>query len=505
MKIFTSDQLHELDRYTIEKEPVASIDLMERAAKALTLAITDEWNDRTPVVVFAGPGNNGGDALAVARLLLGQGYNVKIYLFNIMNHLSDDCAINRQRLLDDKHAKEFVEVTSKFDPPELSAGTLVVDGLFGTGQNKPLAGGFASLVKYINHSPATVVSIDMPSGLMTEDNSMNVRANIIRADLTLTFHQKKLAFFFADAQQYIGRLKVLDIRLSQEYVRNTDAQYMVLEEDDVRSRMLSRDDFAHKGLMGNALLIAGSYGMTGAAILASRACLRAGVGKLTTHVPQNNYIVMQTAVPEAVLQLDTDREIFSEAVDTDSYDALGLGPGLGQEETTAIAMISQIRRAQCPIVADADALNILANHRAWVQQLPRDIILTPHPLEFDRLSGVTCSTDYERLTNAQAMAQKFHVYIVLKGHNTAICLPDGHVCFCPTGNSGMATAGSGDVLTGIILGLLARGYRPVDASIVGVYLHGLAGDLAVKDLGKESLVAGDLVRYLPKAFLALQD
>lgn len=505
MKIFTSDQLHELDRYTIEKEPVASIDLMERAAKALTLAIMDQWNDRTPVVVFAGPGNNGGDALAVARMLLGYGYNVKIYLFNIMNHLSDDCAINRQRLHDDKHAKEFVEVTSKFDPPELTANTLVVDGLFGTGQNKPLAGGFASLVKYINHSPAKVVSIDMPSGLMTEDNSLNVRANIIRADLTLTFHQKKLAFFFADAQQYIGQLKVLDIRLSQEYVRNTDAKYMVLEEDDVRSRMLSRDDFAHKGLMGNALLIAGSYGMTGAAILASRACLRSGVGKLTTHVPQNNYIVMQTSVPEAVLQLDADREIFSEAVDTDAFDALGIGPGLGQEETTAIAMISQIRRAQCPIVADADALNILANHRAWVQQLPRDIILTPHPLEFDRLSGVTCSTDYERLTNAQMMAQKFHVYIVLKGHNTAICLPDGHVCFCPTGNSGMATAGSGDVLTGVILGLLARGYRPADACVVGTYLHGLAGDLAVKDLGKESLVAGDLVRYLPKAFLTLQD
>ena len=505
MKIFTSAQIHELDRYTIEHEPIKSVDLMERAAKAITRAVAEEWTTHTPVVVFAGPGNNGGDALAVARLLTNEGYKVRTYLFNITNHLSDDCVTNRQRLLDGRHAKDFTEITAKFDPPELMADTLVIDGLFGSGLNKPLAGGFASLVKYINQSPAKVVSIDVPSGLMSEDNTYNVRANIIHATLTLTLHEKKLAFLFGDAQQFIGRLKVLDIRLSQEYIQKTEAQYYVLEESDVRSRLLHRDDFAHKGNMGNALIVAGSYGMSGAAILATRACMRSGAGKVTVHTPKKNYGVMQISVPEAVLHMDHEETAFTEAVDTDGFDALGIGPGLGCQETTAIAMIAQIRRAQCPIVADADALNILASHRAWMQQLPKGIIMTPHPKELDRLTGSPANADFERLHRTRELAQSLQAYVILKGHNSSLCLPDGQVVFNPTGNSGMATAGSGDVLTGIITALLARGYHQHNACIVGMYLHGLAGDIAVKTLGKESLTASDIIDYLPQAFQLLDD
>ena len=505
MKIFTSTQIHELDRYTIEHEPIKSIDLMERAAKAITHTITEEWTTHTPVVVFAGPGNNGGDALAVARLLINEGYKVKTYLFNITNHLSDDCVLNRQRLLDGKHAKDLIEVTAKFDPPELTADMLVVDGLFGSGLNKPLAGGFASLVKYINQSPAKVVSIDVPSGLMSEDNTYNVRANIIHAYLTLTLHERKLSFLFGDAQQFIGKLKVLDIRLSPEYIQKTEAQYYVLEENDIRSRLLHREDFAHKGNMGNALIVAGSYGMAGAAVLATRACLRSGVGKVTIHTPRKNYDIMQIAVPEAVLQMDHEETAFTEAVDTDGFDALGIGPGLGRQETTAIAMIAQIRRAQCPIVADADALNILASHRAWMQQLPKGIIMTPHPKELDRLTGSPANADYERLHRTCELAKSLQAYIILKGHNSALCLPNGNVFFNLTGNSGMATAGSGDVLTGIITALLARGYHQQNACMVGMYLHGLAGDLAAKELGKESLVASDIIDHLPQAFQYLED
>ena len=505
MKIFTSAQIHELDRYTIEHEPIRSVDLMERAAKAITHAITEEWTTHTPVVVFAGPGNNGGDALAVARLLINEGYKVKTYLFNITNHLSDDCVLNRQRLLDGKHAKDLIEVTAKFDPPELTADMLVVDGLFGSGLNKPLAGGFASLVKYINQSPAKVVSIDVPSGLMSEDNTYNVRANIIHAYLTLTLHERKLSFLFGDAQQFIGKLKVLDIRLSPEYIQKTEAQYYVLEENDIRSRLLHREDFAHKGNMGNALIVAGSYGMAGAAVLATRACLRSGVGKVTAITPKKNYDIMQIAVPEAVLQMDHEETAFTEAVDTDGFDALGIGPGLGRQETTAIAMIAQIRRAQCPIVADADALNILASHRAWMQQLPKGIIMTPHPQELDRLTGSPANADYERLHRTCELAKSLQAYIILKGHNSALCLPNGNVFFNPTGNSGMATAGSGDVLTGIITALLARGYHQQNACMVGMYLHGLAGDLAAKELGKESLVASDIIDHLPQAFKYLED
>ncbi len=505
MKIFTSTQIHELDKYTIEHEPITSLNLMERAAKALTRAIEEEWSNRTPVVVFAGPGNNGGDALAVARMLGEDGYQVNVFLFNIHNKLSADCASNKKRLIESKRAKQFTEVSVNFDPPQLEAGMLVVDGLFGSGLNKPLAGGFASLVKYINQSAAKVVSIDLPSGLMAEDNTYNISANIIRADLTLTLQQKKLAMMLADNQIYLGRLKVLDIRLSPEFIQKTESKFSILEENDIRLLMKPRGDFAHKGTMGTALIIAGSYGMSGASVLATKACLRAGTGKVITHTPKRNYEIMQISVPEAVLQMDSEETIFSEPVDTDYYSAMGIGPGLGTNESTAIALIAQLRRSTCPTVVDADALNILASHRAWMQQLPKDIIFTPHPRELDRLAGNTSSNCMERLDKAIELAERLQGYIILKGHYSALCHPNGKVEFCSTGNSGMATAGSGDVLTGIITALLARGYKQADACRLGMHLHGLAGDLAAKDLGKESLIASDIIQYLPKAFLRMED
>lgn len=500
MKIFTGTQIKELDKFTIENEPVASIDLMERAAKAIVRVLREEWDNRTPFVVFAGPGNNGGDALAAARLMAEAGYKVMVFLFNVNGKLSDDCAKNKQRAMECKRIKAFTEVVVDFDPPELTAETVVIDGLFGAGLNKTLAGGFASLVKYINQSPAKVVSIDLPSGLMTEDNTHNVKAHIVRADLTLTLQQKKLAMFFEDNQQFLGRLRVLDIRLNPEFIAQTDTKYQVLEEADVRSRMLKRGDFVNKGLMGHALIVAGSYGMAGAAVLAGRACMRSGVGKLTVCTPRRNYDVMQISLPEAILSTGKEDYFFTEPLDTEHYDAVGMGPGLGQHEDTAIALISQIRRTQCPMVIDADALNILASHKAWMQQLPQNLILTPHVGEFDRLGNRGSEGDYDRLSKALDLAQHLQAYILLKGHFSALCLPSGKVYFNPTGNAGMATAGSGDVLTGIITGLLARGYNREDACIVGMYLHGLAGDLAAKQLGKESLMAGDIVSYLPQAF-----
>ena len=504
MKIFTSAQIHELDSYTIEHEPVKSIDLMERAARALTQAITSRWDSQVPVVVFAGPGNNGGDALAVARMLVDRDYKVQVFLFNISDHLSADCAENKKRLQDYKKAKGLLtEVTEQFDPPLLEHGMLVVDGLFGSGLNKPLTGGFASLVKYINASAAEVVSIDMPSGLMTEDNTYNVRTNIVRATLTLTLQMKKLSMLFAENQVFIGQLQVLDIQLSQECIDKMESQFTMTEEADIGPLLKDRDPFAHKGAMGQALIIAGSYGMAGAAILATEACLRSGAGKVTAHSPRKNVAIMQLAVPEAVLHTDREETIFAEAIETEDFQAVGLGPGLGTTEQTAIAVIAQLRRTQCPVVADADAINILASRRAWMQQLPKEIILTPHPKEFDRMEGHSANS-YERLLKARDLAQRLTAYIILKGHHSALCCPDGHVVFNTTGNAGMATAGSGDVLTGILTGLLARGYSRRDACVLGMYLHGLAGDIAAAEVGQESLIARDIVRCLPKAFLKVK-
>lgn len=505
MKIFTSAQIHELDKYTIENEPIASTDLMERAANAITKAIIDEWTEYTPIVVFAGPGNNGGDALAVSRLLAERGYEVHTYLFNIHNKLSVDCQTNKKRLEECSKIKSFTEITVNFDPPQLTENTLVIDGLFGSGINKPLSGGFASLVKYINQSPCKVVSIDVPSGLMCEDNTFNIRTNIIRANMTLTLQQKKLAMMLPDNQLYIGKLKVLDIMLSHEYIENTDSKYYITEEKDIRNMLRPRYDFAHKGNMGTALIVAGCYGMAGAAILSTKACLRSGIGKVCVRTPMLNYQIMQISVPEAVLLMDNDERVFSESTDANDYEAVAIGPGLGQAENTAVALMAQLKRTQCPIVADADALNILSSHQAWMQQLPRHIIMTPHLKEMDRLIGTACNGDYERLTKACEMAARHEAYIILKGHHTAICTPEGRVFFNNTGNSGMATAGSGDVLTGIITGLLGRGYSEQEACILGVYLHGLAGDIAARELGKESLIASDIIDYLPKAFKLLEE
>jgi len=502
MKIFTATQIHELDKYTIANEPIKSIDLMERAALAVVRTITERWTKETRTIVFAGPGNNGGDALAVARLLIDRGYDVETFLFNISGSLSADCAENKRRLLEKKNNK-LTEVTLEFDPPKLNKDTLVIDGLFGSGINKPLAGGFASLVKYINSASAQVVSIDVPSGLMTEGNSYNIRANIIHATLTLTFQQPKLSFFFAENQPNVGELKVLDIGIHPTGIEKTDSQFTLVDKDYVSSLLKPRSPFAHKGSMGHALIVAGSYGMAGAAILCTRACLRAGAGKVTIHTPKRNIAILQSSVPEAVLQIDREETIFSETIPTEDFQALGIGPGIGSHEQTCIATITQLRRAQCPVVADADVINILASHKPWLQQLPKGMILTPHVKELERLLGQSIDS-YERMTKALQLAEQIQGYVILKGHYTAICMPDGHVAFNSTGNAGMATAGSGDVLTGIITALLARGYKQREACILGVYLHGLAGDLAAEELGEESLIASDIINYLPKAFLKVR-
>ncbi len=499
MKLFTASQIRELDRYTIANEPISSIDLMERAAEMLTAEITMRWTVDTPVVAFAGPGNNGGDALAVTRLLRERGYDVTVYLFNVTGKMSEDCKTNMQRLAE-AQPDAMVEVTKEFEPPQLTAQTLVVDGLFGSGINKPLTGGFAAVVKYINQSDACVVSIDLPSGLMAEDNTFNVRQNIVNADYTFTLGQLKLCMLMADNQQFLGDVKVLDIGLSQEYIDKTPTQCTVVEEADLRMLLRPRDPFAHKGSMGHGLLVAGSAGMAGAATLAARACLRSGVGKVTVHTPLCNVGILQITVPEAVLQIDSDSSVFANATDPNMFSAIALGPGLGQAESTSIALMTQIRNARVPVVVDADAINILASHRVWMQQLPEGLIFTPHPREMDRLLDIPSTNSYDRLMRASDLSQRLKCYIILKGHYSALCLPGGNIIFNSTGNAGMATAGAGDVLTGIILGLLSRGYGQCDAAMLGMYVHGLAGDLAAQDIGQESLVASDIIRYIPKAF-----
>lgn len=504
MKILTGGQFRELDLYTIEHEPISSLDLMERASRAIADDILRRWdNPLQRVVVFAGPGGNGGDGLAVARMLAEAGRDVTAFLFNVKDHLNPDCEANRDRLLQIEGAT-LIEITQEMVFPELKPDDLVIDALFGTGLSKPLSGGFALVANRLNQSHATIVSIDMPSGLMAEDNTYNDTSYIIRAHTTLSLQLPKLAFLYAENQRYVGDFSLLPIGLSTEGMDHLKSYLWMTEEAEVRSLLRRRPRFAHKGTMGHAMLIVGSRGMVGAAILSAKAALRTGLGKLTLHLPHSCLDILQSTVPEAVVQMDLDPNIITTALDTNDYQAVGIGPGLGRDHHTATAVHSYLQQQTSPMVVDADALNILSEHRDWLDLLPPDSILTPHPRELERIVG-HCTGSFDRMNRARNLAILHKVFVIVKGHYTEICTPTGDVLFNPTGNPGMATPGSGDVLTGIITSLLAQGYLPIEAAQLGVYLHGLAGDLAAEALTEESLIASDIIDYLPAAFKKLRE
>ncbi len=503
MKIFTTKLIQKLDEYTIEHEPISSIDLMERAAVALTNKITEQWDNQTPVIVFAGPGNNGGDALAMSRLLAEKGYTVEIFLFNTKGVLSEDCELNKARLEKIKGIS-LHEISNQFVPPTLTPEHLVIDGLFGSGLNQSLSGGFAAVVKFINASLATVVSIDIPSGLMGEDNTFNIPEHIIKADYTYTLQLPKLSFFFAENEEYLGKWSIIDINLSKEGIDELDTPFHTIDFEEIKKLIQPRKKFSHKGTYGHGMLIAGSQGMAGAAVLSAKSCLRSGIGLLTVHSPVCNCQILQTSVPEAIVERDIHEQYFAEATDVDDYQAVGIGPGLGKSIETEAALLEQLQACHNSLVIDADALNILSDNRKMLQKLPKGTILTPHPVELERLLG-KCQNSYERLTKAAELARSAGIFIVIKGAYTMIVTPTNSFYINTTGNPGMATAGSGDVLTGIILSLLTQGYKPEIACKVGVYVHGLAGDCAAKRVGEISMIAGDIIEYLPAAFRILSE
>jgi NAD(P)H-hydrate epimerase len=496
-----------LDNYTIMHEPVSSTDLVERAANVFAGEFSRRYGRQNRVIVFAGQGNNGADALAISRLLAKE-YSfgrVETYLFNPpTGQLSADCEINKRRLFE-TGGVAFAEVSTRFSPPLLSKHDVVIDGLFGSGLNRPLERGFAALASYINASGAKVVSIDMPSGLFGEDNSVNIPGTIVHADLTLTFGFPKLAFLLSENEPYTGKWKVLDIGIHPDIVASTPTPYYLVGEDDASKVIRPRGKFSHKGMFGHALLIAGSRGKMGAALLAAKACLRGGAGLLTVHLPSCGEGIMQTAFPEAMLSLDIHPDYFTSLPDITACSAIGIGPGLGKHPESAAALKALLQKVSCPLVVDADALNLIASDKELINILPSHSILTPHPKEFDRLAGESASS-YERLMKAQDFASKHSFIVVLKGAYTATCTPEGNVYFNSSGNPGMATAGSGDVLTGIILSFLAAGYKPEESATTSVLLHGIAGDLATAiGQSEESLLASDILEMLGKAFKQVVD
>lgn len=502
MKIFTADKIKEIDAYTIEHEPVKPVDLMERAASVMFSWFIEHCGRSKLVTVFAGPGNNGGDGLALSRMLAGAGYRVRVYYPAFSPGEGENWRINKERLIKQDKA-EYTEIRKADDFPLIRDGEIIIDAIFGSGLSRPAEGLAAEVIRRINDSGAKVISVDIPSGLFSEDNTTNDFSNIIKACHTLSLQFPKVSFFFAANQHFVGHFHVLPIGLHPAKISTTDTDYHVIDSSFVAGILKNRNKFDHKGHYGHGLMIAGSCGKAGAAILSSHAALRTGIGLLTAHVAGSVSGIMHSALPEAMVQCDQSDIMVTAIPDPGSYDALGIGPGLGTKPNTRKGLKELLKNYKGPIVLDADALNIISEERELYGLLSENSVLTPHPGEFRRLTG-SDDKAFARLLSQKEFSRSHGCVTVLKGAHTSVCLPDGRVWFNSNGNPGMATAGSGDVLTGMIMSLLAQGYPASEAAIAAVYIHGLAGDMASENTGFESLIATDIIHNIGNSFKQLR-
>jgi NAD(P)H-hydrate epimerase len=476
---------------------------MERAAGKLSEWYTERYMPNKPVFIFSGPGNNGGDGLALARMLSKKRYSVSVFLAGSADNASHDWKINRNRLNDETQVP-FLTISDDNQFPALPAGSIIIDALFGSGLSRQLTGISSGIVKKINASGCEVISVDIPSGLFGEDNSGNDPESIVKASYTLSFQFPKLSFLFPENEKFTGKWEVLPIGLHEEAIENMKTPYRFLEKNMVKPLLKIRGKFDHKGSFGHGLLTGGSYGRMGAVVLGARAALRTGIGLITCHIPSRGNLIIQCAVPEAMAIHDKSEEFISGIGDTVSFSAIAIGPGMGTEKETQATLHEFLEKCRKPLVIDADALNILSENKACLKDIPAMAILTPHPKEFERLAGKS-ENSFERLKKQIRFSADHNCIVVLKGAHTSVTEPGGMVWFNSTGNPGMATAGSGDTLTGIILSLLAQGYKPADAAITGVFLHGLAGDMAEERSSGESLIASDIIDCIGAAFNRIRE
>lgn len=503
MKILSSEQIKAADQYTIAHEPVKPIELMERAARACAKRIQKLADIDKEVLVICGKGNNGGDGLAIARMLNEQGYTAKTLVIHYKEQFSEDAAENYARLkekfsnrLFDIHSLE--ELKEKASHPE----DLVVDALLGTGMNKPVSGLLEEVIGFLNNTFPKIISIDVPSGLYI-DQSSSENKTIVQSRLTLTFQLPKLAFLLAENKNFVPEFEILDIGLHPQGIEEQATSLYYTTSKEISALLKARSKFSHKGSFGHALLLAGSKGKSGAAVISAKACLRSGAGLLTVHSNKETLSMLLHHLPEAMTSQDAHPDFISELPSTEKYNAIAIGPGIGTEKETETALKKLLQYYSGKIVIDADGLNILSENKTWLSFLPPDTILTPHPKEFERLTEKHAD-DFERLTAARQFALKYRCILVLKGAHTAIAMPDGTIFFNSSGNAGLAKGGSGDGLTGILLGLLARGYNSPQATLIGTFVHGFAADLSIRKKSMEGLLISDVIEALPKAFKRLE-
>lgn len=497
LKILNTSQIRELDDYTIKHEPIASIELMERACHAFVSWFTRHVEVTKKVGVVCGTGNNGGDGLGIARLLNEWSYSVKVWIVRGTVPESPDFKLNLEQL---RGKVDIFEIISESDQSLFEDRDVLIDAIFGSGLSRPAEGIYAQAIRCINNTKVLRVAVDIPSGLMADKPSYG---EIVKAHNTITFQAPKLSFLLPETSAFVGDWHVVDIGLSKVYIENAETKYYLLEKSDIQGILRPRSKFQHKGNFGHALLISGSYGKIGAAILSARAAMRSGVGLLTIHIPKCGYDIIQTSIPEAMVSVDESELIFSSIPETKNFDAVGIGPGIGQDKQTVMALTKLLDTLDNPVVLDADALNILGANRELLHLVPKGSILTPHPKEFERLVG-SWSTDFERLGKQIDLSRKTNTVVLLKGAYTTIAIPEGKIYFNNTGNPGMATGGSGDILTGLLTGLLAQGYSSGESAILGAWIHGLAGDQAANTFSEQAMIASDIIDHFPVAFASIR-
>ncbi len=500
MKLFTTENIRAIERETITAEGITAHTLVERVANAAASEIAARWRPTKRTIIFAGPGNNGADALATAIRLIERGFKPIIYLFNIGgNSIKNECIQYRNALRNNLPDAEFHEIINTFNTPELGPNDLVIDGLFGSGLREPLSGGFMALVRYINESGAQVVSLDIPSGMFADWDKQSPSRDIISANLTLAVQYPRTAFFFPERAELVGHWKLLDIGLSNDAAERAKSMFHLVEASEVRKLLRKRSKFCSKNDFGSALIIAGRFGMCGAAVLACRGALRSGAGKVTLYAPQCAFQIAQTAVPEAMFDADDNKLMLSQIHPTyNAHKAYGIGPGIGTSDTTVAAVSAFIKSAKTPLVIDADALNCIALRPELLNHLPLLSVLTPHAGEFDRIFGEQ-PTHEDRIKKALEVAKYYNILILLKGHHTTLVRPDGKVYFNSTGTPAMATPGCGDVLTGMITAFIAQGYKPEVSAIIATFIHGRAGEIAAEIHGEYGVTASDIAESIGKA------
>ncbi len=495
MKILNPKQIAKIDKQTLDSQNISSIELMERAGVRCTEQILNYINKQQSIYIFCATGNNGGDGLVIARKLKEEGFSVKVYILKL-NKITEEFQYNLELLSE----YELIYISSNSDLPKIEKGDVVIDAIFGNGLSSTPNGMILETIKYINKAKPYVIAIDMPSGLFANQSIEN-KDSVIIADIVLTIELPKLSFFLPDNKAFIKEWKRVDIDLDKKAITDAETTYFISNELLIKSIYKGRkDNWGHKGTYGHALFIGGSFGKIGASILATKGMLKAGAGLVSAYIPNCGYMVMQSAVPEAMVEVGGEK-CLENIKPTIQANAIAVGSGMGTDIVTEYALRTFLKENKVPLVVDADALNIISKNKELLGLLPKKSVLTPHPKELERLIGVW-KNDYDKIDRVKSLCKTYDIIVIVKGSNTMIVSSDT-IYFNQSGNNALATGGSGDVLTGLITGLIAQGYEPLNATLLGVYLHGKTADIYVESFPAETFVASEIINLLPKAILSI--